>query len=763
METNIRIVEFDDRLSLTVKRIELKGEPLADEQLQRACSRIAKLYKVAAIPFSSNGIQSLLIEVHETIPLSTLSVDDWVITLVATNDITRLSVENKKEQRLIADLYKRSLLIQVASKTDLWTIDSPRIFYEKDPFIMNDFTAQMSSTVTDIDAYRRFEISEMFIDKVGLGFSIGVRTAFFTNLSVDEYYGLGLEKRLRMLLGRQKEQKGTLLYDGPTGRLKCYFEGFKESTTIQDAPPFLFRNKSYQNPFEYFKQVHPSFKVNSTDKAALVSFPGMNKKVYVPANRLYVRVMNDMVDRSMSQADKILPDARMAMIIDFWKKVSEKPFGKNYAGLKSGFYKPDAGRSGAIQIPSLTFGQKQVLPGPLHATREDYRKSFKSRKEYLNKFGCYHVPPTMKRSIHFVFPNSMSENLRNVFSRDVCSRVKELTKFQVTPIIVTCADYSDGITELQSNYEPGMAVFIFEDSDPTTYYNIRYELKRWNIKRITKFQLNKRFRGLTDFKDGRFPKGESNWNSFVEINTYDIIQQLGCLPYVIDPTLHYDMQLMIDVSDKSSHIALSLVMFNSQMSIPLFDSLIRPKTDSLKETINPVFLEKYLIELFTKVRTNISKNSLNSLLVLRDGKDCGDEYDALKAAVAKLIQNGVFNKAFKYSFVEYHKSTLKEIRLLDESNGKYLNVLEGSYFLPDPLTAILATTGLGTLNQGTASPLMMKSKYGDCDMLKVIHDVFVTSQMNYSSPGVAQRLTFAAKRADEQLKDRIAQEVIRIK
>jgi hypothetical protein len=763
METNIKIVEFGERLNLTVKKIKLVGEKLTDEQIHRACAKVARQFKIAAIPLILGEDQFLLVEVHDTIPVKTLNVDDWVINLEATSEISRLSVNVKKEQRQIADLYKRSLLINIENELGLWTLDSPRIFYEKSPFIKSELTNDLSSPVTDIDAYRRYEISEMFVENVGLGFSVGIGTAFFSNLSVEEYYSSNLEKRLQKLVGRQKEQKGTLLYDGPTGRLKCYFEMYKTNVTLESAPGFVFSGKTFANPYEYFKKVHPHFKVARTDKAALVSFPGMGKKVYVPANRLFVRVMNEMVDYEMSQVDKIIPDDRMALIGDLWKNLGEKPFGRNYVKVKDGFYKPDSSNSGQIDLPQLLFGKGQILPPPISKTKDDYRQHFRSRKEYLNKFGCFFVPPTMNRTIHFVFPEGVDDRLKENFSKEICARVKGLTGISVSPAIVSYQDYLNGIQDLLTNFEPGMAVFVFEDIDPTVYFNIRYELKNWKIKRVTKYQLLKKYKGLNDFKDGRFSKGEKNWNSFLEINTYDIIQQLGCLPYVIEPKLNYEMQLMIDVSDKSSHIALSLVMYKDGMRVPVFDSLIKPKTDSQKETINPVFLERYLIELFTKNKTLIGKWSFKSMLVLRDGKNCGDEYDALVSAVEKLKSKGTVDRDLKFAFVEYHKSTLKEIRLLEKEQGRYHNVVEGSYFLPDKDTAILATTGCGTLNQGTAAPVLLHSPFKDCDLVAVINDVFVTSQLNFSSPSVAQRITFAAKRADEQLKDRIAQEVIRIK
>ncbi|MBX2963235.1 MAG: hypothetical protein KF687_12035 [Cyclobacteriaceae bacterium] len=763
METNIKIVEFGDRLSLVVKRVELCGETLTDEQLNRACSIIAKVYKVAAIPYCRDGKQSLITEVHESIPCSTLTVDDWVIELVHTTDKFLISLNEISQRSLVSDLYKRSLLIQIQNRTNLWTMDSPRIFYEKTPFLKSDFSNDLSSAVTDIDAFRRYEISELFIDKTGLGFSVGVRTAFFTSLSVFEYYSSGLEKRLKKLLGRQNEQKGTLVYDGPTGKLKCYFEAYKDDLTIEQAPAFKIKGKSYSNPYEYFRLVHPSFEVKPTDKAALVSFPGMSNKVYVPANRLFVRVMNDMVDSNMSNEDKILPEDRMALINDFWSSLGKRPFGKNYVGIKSNFYQPSNLNSGILKMPDIHFGENQILPSPISNSQDDYKRSFRSRKEYLNKFGCYFVHPSMERSIYFCFPANTTENLRERFANDVCNRIKALTKISVSPAIITYSDYMNGIADLKNNFDTGMTVFVFEDLDPTTYFNIRFELKNWRIKRVTNFQLAKKFKGLNDYKDGRFEKGLKNWNSFIEINAFDIIQQLGCLPFIVEPQLNYDMQLVIDVSEKSSHIVLSLVMFKSGMKTPIFDSLVKPKTDSKKETINSAFLEKYVIELLNNNRTIISKFNLNSMLVLRDGKNCGDEFNSLEATVPKLIQKGILEASFKMTFVEYHKTTLKEVRLVDRQGRHYSNVLEGSYFLPDENTAILATTGAGTLNQGTASPIMLKGGYGNCDMTKVLHDVFTSSQLNFSNPSVAQRLTFAAKRADDQLKDRIAQEVMRIK
>jgi hypothetical protein len=56
---------------------------------------------------------------------------------------------------------------------------------------------------------------------------------------------------------------------------------------------------------------------------------------------------------------------------------------------------------------------------------------------------------------------------------------------------------------------------------------------------------------------------------------------------------------------------------------------------------------------------------------------------------------------------------------------------------------------------------LIKKKYTNCDLVKVLEDIFITSQLNFSSPRVSQRLTYPAKRTDEQLKDKMAQEILR--
>jgi len=75
---------------------------------------------------------------------------------------------------------------------------------------------------------------------------------------------------------------------------------------------------------------------------------------------------------------------------------------------------------------------------------------------------------------------------------------------------------------------------------------------------------------------------------------------------------------------------------------------------------------------------------------------------------------------------------------------------------------VLATTGEGTLNQGTAEPMIISCD-GPSELLpKVIEAMATGAQLNWGSPGVAQRLPIVFKRTDEELDIRYAQEIRRI-
>lgn len=767
METNIRLLAYGKDLKVFARLYELVGEKLSSKQIQGVCSQIGKRFGVAATPYTLNRKQEVVICSSYFIQESSINVDEWVIQLKQVQKTITLAFEQVEHQQIIADLYKRAFIIAIRKQSEFWTLDSPRIFYEQQPIPV---VSDGSQDFDDIDVFRRFEISDVLLGREGLGFAVDISTAFFCNKSVEYYLTNNLKKRFDQLTNRQKEQQGTLLYKGPNGNSKCYFVKFDQTYTLSTAPSLNENGVKYDSPFDYYKKKYPNFNVSPNDSVALVSFMGMDKKVYVPANRLFPRVMNEMLPFYLSNMDKIIPSKRKQDLIEkFWKKVGSKPFGKGFASFRDGFYQAPAEAQGVVKLSAIHFGNNKTLPEPAAFDKESYKGHFKSRRELLIKHGCYYVPPTLEGSkLYFASPSKVPNKTIVKYQEDVTALIRKITKLDIEPIVLPSYDsYLQSTTVLNNEGRPGTAVFVFNDYDPATYSAIDYELKDWKLKRATSYELNKKFDKHEKFLTANHGKGlvDKNWESYIEMTVFDLIQKMGCIPYIIEPArLNYDCQLVIDVSEDFSHYSLSGLFLKKGVKVPILPCQTLRKTDQKEETINQIILKDEIVKLFRGHRDWIKKHNLKSALVLRDGKNCGEEFLAVKNSFSELVTSGILPADFHFDFVEYHKSTRKEIRLWEEKQNDVLNVLEGAYtILEDGKIAIIATTGRATLNQGTSDPLLILNKYTAAPIMKVVEDIFLTSQLNFSSPRVGQRLTLPAKRADEQLIEKRAQEIKRIK
>ncbi len=263
--------------------------------------------------------------------------------------------------------------------------------------------------------------------------------------------------------------------------------------------------------------------------------------------------------------------------------------------------------------------------------------------------------------------------------------------------------------------------------------------------------------------DGKPHRAVRAWNSFVEMCALDVLQQLDCVPWRPASSMKYDAHLAIDVGHDRRYYAVSLLICRETNKSPhfLLDSLVEVKSDPKKETINEVHLKTSLVKLFRK--TKRPRDPLRSLLILRDGRECGNELDGIMAAKAELVREGFLSSDAKIDLIDFHKDSLKGIRLWDWSNAHVQNVMEGTFVLLGRQDAVLANTGCITLNQGTAGPALVSARTDGLVMGDALEDIHASCHLNWSSPRVAQSLPIELKRTDEQLESRTSQEIKRIR
>ena len=759
METNIRIVKYGNNLILSARKVSISKADLTSDELHTICT-LLKNKKIAATPYAENNPYFLLIQSNEVFNSLEIELENsknkgtkFSVVLTATADIIKLEIKNPDQRKLMEELYLKRSQINILQKTNFKIIKkSPNVYYDINPIEKEE------DHESDIVAYRRFFVFAEYIEGQGLGFGVDIGNSYFTRSSVEEFYASGNQNRFHFLKERQStEYKGTLLYKGPNGYSRCYFDRYDGRTTIANTDPFSHGGIKYSNSYDYFKRNYPYFPLNETDKVAFVSFKGMGT-LPVPAKCLFLAVATENITDEFNQ-DRYTPQQKKNLIDGFWNKI-KLPFGFNYVDLNKNYYVPKED-GGTFDLPPIMYGGKQALNPPPGKNPYLYKKYYLNKYFKLRENGCYYVPPVMEREIHFIYPEETSILTSNRLVDDMVKDVALLTKKNIEAIDHTYkkGEHLSAIYDLKNNYDQGTVVFVFDNHDPSVYYNISQELQGWKIIRLTKQELVRKYNKLKNH-----PKGKGYWETYISLNAFKIVTELGCIPYVFKAKLEYNAQLIIDVSEKYSFFGLGLLIYKEGMPTPVFDYIIKPNPDSKNDLINTHMLEKYLTELLSSHLETLKKYGINKLLALRDGIENKSEYDVFLKVIKNLKAKDLgLAEDFDFAFIEYHKKSLKSIRLFDFQNGEFRNPLEGSWFKINRRSAILMNTGEGTLTQGTSSPVLIKSNYKDIDLIAVLKDIFLTSQLNFGSPRVAQKITYLAKRIDDLLKEKRAQEVIKIK
>ncbi|MFO1432076.1 MAG: hypothetical protein U1F76_18360 [Candidatus Competibacteraceae bacterium] len=769
LETNIGLVKFGAKLYLDTRYAEVIAQNISSDILEKACGELLKRYGLGAVKIAK-GSNFILVATHRTVPYLVVEKDNWRMEIKDRGRPRRLHFKNPEDQNLIAQLLERCLIVQIQRRTDLWRLDSNRIWYQPTYFDESDH----------VYAYRRYEISSIAIEDIGVGIIIDVGTAFFSTLTIADFFREDMpefeQKRLRRLFdrlsSRQQGQKGTLVYEIGNGkRIKCYFDSFCKGVNVASTGIIRLDGNNYDSLGEYYKRKH-GLSISTDEPVAKVSFPDIDRPVPVAARMLRLRVMNDALPRHLNNVDKIRPAKRREAIEEFWAKLEHEPFGRGLAGVETYFWRPLSTRIIPIKTPDLLFGGGKELQAPLNGCVRERQKYYRDRLPLLRKAGCYHVPPAMTRILHVAVPRAFDEVVAEQLSEAVAKQLSIWTHIEITPEWFLYENLETAINKLRHEEMPGIVLFVFDQDDPATYFELQYQLQGWRIKRITQFKFSEfaaQFKFTKDTSNAKKVKVShypERWNSFIEMNALDVLQQMDCVPWAFAGSLRYESHLAVDVGADRRHFALSIYISRPQSEKKPFylDTVVAIKADIKKETINKIHLRDEMIRLCLRAK-QAGFIGIKSILILRDGHECGQEIDGINDAYEELVENGFLYNGAKIHIIDFQKNSLKGIRLWNCNQGKIEHAIEGTGLLINDRTVALVNTGAATLHQGTAEPVMLEVRNTniDIDIVAVAADVHAACQLNWSSPAVAQRLPLELKRTDDELANKAAQEIRRIK
>ena len=762
IETNIRIVEPGIELRLPTRCAKVKTLVPSAKMLEKVCNQFASRNLAAVycpqrqqiLVLTPNLISQFVVEDNK---------ENWTVEVVDGGENQNLQFsQSKNDALLLAQLIERQIIIEIKRRSKMQTFDSPRIFQDTKPF----------KTVKDIDAYRRFEVSALPIQASGVGISVDISTAFFSHWTVadvfrddiPDYEQQRRQEDFEFLSQRQRGQKGTLLYDLENKQRKCYFDKFLPRVTCATTGTLFVNGQTYSSLLEYYKRKHPHLKIYADDCVAMVCFKGIDQPQPVAAKLLRLRVMNESLPRSLKQIDKISPKERRRLISGFWQSLGSNPLGSTILPVSQDFWCPEEKQIINLRPPTLQFSNGATLPAPQKRDYGKLKEHYRQRLPLLHKVGCLEIPILTQRIVHFAIPKKVHQEMRGCLIRDITENLRQLTKVPITSEPLLYDSLDDVFSKLKHYPNPGTVVFVFDEETPETYYTVSRQLSNWRVKRITFRVLTNKFGRLKSTRNhsGNQPfRTDRGWKSFIEMITLDGLQQMDCILWDLKDEPAYDAHLAIDVGREGRYFALSLLTFHPSLRIC---TVVKTKTDIKKETINGAILGEEIIELCNEVAQRKDFQRLRSLLVLRDGRECGGELEAIYTAKQELIKRRFFTEEVTVDVVDFHKSIAKNPRLWEKmERNRVEQTLEGKALILDNCTIVLATTGAPTLHQGTADPVMLVGRNDGVDMVRVTKAVYASTHLNFSNPNVAQKLPLELKRTDDALTSRDSQEIRRIR
>jgi hypothetical protein len=570
-------------------------------------------------------------------------------------------------------------------------------------------------------------------------------------------------RHFERLRTRGEQRKGTLLYDTRHDDLSvCYFVRFEEGMTCDATGPI----RGKESLYEYCLEKHPEADVQPGDSVACVSFrsKSLPHPVLVPAKMLRLRVMadKDQSVRGLGQFKTSPPTSRRDEALRAWEICGASVARAVGVRFEDGLWRPT--QHELLPCPPLEFGKGRMVPSPDRHDVGSYQRYFRQRLEKLRGGGLYYYDEAVERKLHIVTPktgNGWNDDLQQAFVSDFSATIKDITglQFRVTTVR---EDDPDQIVEVLGEANHGTTVIVFDDraADNAAYFLLAHGLAGWKLKRLTRRQVQDKWQARSRGRNAdETRKADQRWKDMITLSVIDTLDNMGAVPWRIK-SFPYDACLAIDVGEGRRYFAMSLLICRDERRSPSFLRLSKAwhKGDHQHEAINPVMLRDKVVQLFDGF-PNSEFSPLQSLLVLRDGRQCSDEPRGLSQAVARLKQKGKLVQGATVDVVDVHKKTVKNLRIWETAGQGCENVLEGRAVYLDDGSALLCCTGAATLSHNaTADPCMLVMRDG-ADVRKAARAFFALSQLNYSSPSKAHRYAHPLRETDVLLQQRLAQDM----
>jgi hypothetical protein len=274
--------------------------------------------------------------------------------------------------------------------------------------------------------------------------------------------------------------------------------------------------------------------------------------------------------------------------------------------------------------------------------------------------------------------------------------------------------------------------------------------------------------GLEKLRGGTFAEIERadrktaiRFRNRLDLTLGNLLVKAHCFPFVPAASFNYNVHVGIDVGGQLNNCVMACMGygFNSPKDSLFFLPAEIPLDAKQAEpvAVDPLF--GGLLRLFEQTHADVEsfgeKPNFNRVLFLRDGQlqdaeDGRNEAEALTKLYREAVNRGWINETAVWTAVEVMKAA-EGWRVL-ELNGSMGNPTVGYCCFPFETQneALVCTTGVPYLRQGTASPLKVRvtdiSGHGSVD--DAIRDVVWEADMCFTKPDMGQSMPWTLHIAD---------------
>jgi hypothetical protein len=687
--------------------------------------------------------------------------DGWHARLTVSEFIGTLDLRKERELAAAAELVQRAVICELEQSGRYWWLsESSRLWYADTPDASEDGVMLLP----------RLSISTTPLGENRLGIAFDGGHMVCTEQTVADFLrDRQSRQRFEQLRQREEGRRGTLIYNTAQPRRdKCYFDDYADGMTCESTGVIVVRGRQYRSLFDYYQRNNPALPVAASDKVVRVSFEWGERPVLVAAKLLRLRLRLDPAHmprrlRRLSMA----PGSRRSFAAGQWTASTREAVKRLGVVTAPSLWQPGAKETMQIAPQTLLFGNGKQLRPPRTTSLSEYRRYYHEREQYLREHGVYRFNPAASREVVVVVPRpggNWSQELQDAFVDGVRSDVEQLAK-QNFRIKVEAADHARDIPRLLQNRVPGNCLIVFDDRelDGAAYYLLSKELRDWTMKRVTRWELARKFSRLRTARDhDERAEAERDWRDVLLHTVIDLLDQMGTIAYRVEDW-DYEACLAVDVSEDRRFCALSFLICRNSATYPGLDGLWRSlecwtKPNTRRETIEPV----QLADRIAKIPDGLHGRRiapLKSLLVLRDGHECGEEAQAIDEALNHWKKLDILAQAASIDVVDYHKKTVKDLRMWRLAGQETTNVFEGRAVFLDSRTSLVCATGAASLGRhATADPILLIGR-NQADIRRAASGVFALAQHNWLSPKKAYRDAQPVRDADHELTRRMAMEV----